>query len=95
MSSPELKGMEKRARYLFRSLTGQAGPNISAKIIVIVITKLVVLAFENLNDHETLIKENIIPPNYGDIIKPKIVFKTHLAPSIIELSLGEGVPAMV
>ena len=33
------------------------------------LTKLVVLAFENLNDHE--MKENIIPPNYGDLIKAK------------------------
>ena len=96
MRSPELKGMEKRARYLLRSLTGQAGPNITEKSLrFIALTKLVVLAFENLNDHETLMKENIIPPNYGDLVKPKIVLEAHLTPSIIELSVGEGIPAMV
>ena len=36
---------------------------------------MVVLAFENLYDNETLMKENIIPPNYGDFIKPKIVLE--------------------
>ena len=81
--------MEKWARYK----QGQTFPKKSLRFIAL--TKLVVLAFENLNDHETLMKENIIPPNYGDLIKPKIVLKTHLAPSIIELSLGEGKPAMV
>ena len=39
--------------------------------------------------------ENIIPPNYGDLIKPKIVLGAHLTPSIIGLSVGEGIPAMV
>ena len=81
--------MEKWARYK----QGQTFPKKSLRFIAL--TKLVVLAFENLNDHETLMKENIIPPNYGDLIKPKNVLKTHLAPSIIELSLGEGIPAMV
>ena len=62
---------------------------------LIALTKLVVLAFENLNDHETLMKENIIPPNYGDLMKPKILLEAHLTPSIIGLSVGEGTPAMV
>ena len=61
----------------------------------IALTKLVVLAFKNLNDHETLTKENITPANYGDLIKPKIVLEAHLTPLIIELSVGEGIPAMV
>ena len=34
-------------------------------------TELVVLAFQNRDDHETLMKENIISPNSGGIIKPK------------------------
>ena len=62
---------------------------------LIALTKLVVLAFENLNDHETLMKENIIPPYYGDLMKPKILLEAHLTPSIIGLSVGEGTPAMV
>ena len=61
----------------------------------IALTKLVVLAFENLNDHENLMKNDIIPPNYGDLIKPKIILGARLTPSIIGLSVGEGIPAMV
>ena len=61
----------------------------------IALTKLVILAFENLSDHETLMKNNIIPPNYGDLIKPKILLGARLTPSIIGLSVGEGIPAMV
>ena len=41
---------------------------------LIALTELVVLTFENLDDHETLVKENIIPPNSGDIIKSKTLF---------------------
>ena len=48
--------MEKWARYK----QGQTFPKKSLRFIAL--TKLVVLAFENLNDHETLMKENIIPP---------------------------------
>ena len=51
--------------------------------------------FENLNDHETLMKENIIPPNFGDLIKRKILLEANLAPSITGLSVGDGIPAMV
>ena len=40
-------------------------------------------------------KENIIPPNYGDLIKPKILLEAHLSPLITGLSVGEGIPAMV
>ena len=81
--------MEKWARYK----QGQTFPKKSLRFIAL--TKLVVLAFENLNDHETLMKENIIPPNYGDLMKPKILLEAHLTPSIIGLSVGEGTPAMV
>ena len=96
MRSLELEGMGKWARYLLRSLTGQAGPNISEKITSIRHPyEVVVLAFENLNDHETLMKENIVPPNYGDLIKPKILLEEHLTPSINGLSVGEGTPVMV
>ena len=48
--------MEKWAKYK----QGQTFPKKSLRFIAL--TKLVVLAFENLNDHETLMKENIIPP---------------------------------
>jgi len=34
-------------------------------------TKLVVLTFGDLNDHESLIKENVIPPYPGNIVEPK------------------------
>ena len=37
----------------------------------------------------------IMNPHYGDLIKPKIVLGAHLTPSIIGLSVGEGIPAMV
>ena len=40
-------------------------------------------------------KENIVPPNYGDLIKPKILLEEHLTPSINGLSVGEGTPVMV
>ena len=48
--------MEKWARYK----QGQTFPKKSLRFIAL--TKLVVLAFENLNDLETLMKENVIPP---------------------------------
>ena len=40
-------------------------------------------------------KENTISPYYGDLIKPKILLEAHLTPSIIGLSVGEGIPAVV
>ena len=34
-------------------------------------TKLDVLTFEELNDHESFVKENLITPYPGNIIEPK------------------------
>jgi len=34
-------------------------------------TKLVVLTFGDLNNHESLVKENVIPLYPGDIVEPK------------------------
>ena len=71
--------MEKWARYK----QGQTFPKKSLRFIAL--TKLVVLAFENLNDNETLMKENIIPPNYGDLMKPTILLEAHLTLSLIHI----------
>ena len=59
---------------------------------------LIVLALKTLmimKSNKTIIKENIIPPNYGDLIKPKILLEAHLTPLITGLSVGERIPAMV
>ena len=64
----------------------------------IALTKLIVLALKTLmimKSNKTIMKENIIPPNYGDLIKPKILLEAHLTPLITGLSVGEGIPAMV
>ena len=64
----------------------------------IALTKLIVLALKTLKimkSNKTIMKENIIPPNHGDLIKPKILLEAHLTPLITGLSVGEGIPAMV
>ena len=49
----------------------------------ITLTKLIVLSLKTLmimKSNKTIMKENIIPPNYGDLIKPKILLEAHLTP---------------
>ena len=59
-----------------KKLTRTSGARNLRKNHFVVLEKLVVLAVENLNDHETLVKENIIPAN--DLKKKAANDKTYI-----------------
>ena len=57
-------------RYFLRSLTGHARLG-SSNSYFVCSTKLDVLTFGDLNDHESLVKENVITPYPGNLVEPK------------------------
>ena len=61
----------KFGKILFEELDRARGTRVLRNNYLVSPTKLVVLTFGDFNNHESLVKENVISPYPGDIVEPK------------------------